>query len=214
MSTSQIYDQKIHEPAFKVCSSIEIDFMFPNIRSQSICLLTNYKAIVWAAAAVAFPFVPLRLYVRWKVFRRLFIDDAFVVLAYLLLLTFSCYWQVRVKSFYVVLEVAAGHALPGPDFRYHYSHYLKVHLICFVLYGFSLWSVKLAFLIFFKRLGHRIRYQYIAWWIVFVWNIVAFIAFMGYANWRCMTATPENAEGSMIEVKSAFLRLIFSSHVR
>lgn len=142
---------------------------------------------------------------RWKVFRKFFIDDAFVVLAYLLLLAFACYWQVRLKSFYIVLEVAAGHELPGPDFIHHFYHFLRVHIFATITYGCSLWSVKLAFLFFFKRLGHNIRYQYITWWIVFSWNIVAFIIFLALTNWRCITDSPEKAIGKIIFLQSVLL---------
>ena len=198
---------KVHETTFLV--SVDT-YIFLEIFE-----FTSYKASIWAVTAIALPFVPFRLYVRLRVFRRLFADDAFVVLAYILLLAFACFWQTYAKDLYTVYDVATGVKAPGADFNIHFKRYLNGEVFTIFMYGFSLWFIKLAFLLFFRRLGYQVRYQALIWWCVLAFNVATFIIWMGITNWRCITASAVKAQGTVDRIQySQRRKLTASSHLQ
>lgn len=132
---------------------------------------------------------------RWRVFKKFFNDDALVVFAYIILLVYAIFLQTRTKDTYIVLNLIAGLAPPDDDFPNHYYRYLQGLIFTHFAYALCLWSIKLAFLLFFKRLGRDVRYQAVIWWTALVWNIITFIVWTGIVNWRCNTAGIKEALG-------------------
>lgn len=130
---------------------------------------------------IAFPFVLFRLFVRWKVFRKLFADDAFVVLSYLLLLMYAILWQDRARDLYIVFAVGSGATKAEADYLDHLKRYVTARIVYAFLYPFSLWSIKFAFQLFFLRLGRKARRQMFLWWSVLGCNIIC----LGVPVWRC-----------------------------
>ena len=122
---------------------------------------------------------------RWRVFQKLFIDDALVVFAYLQLLAFAIVWQEYANDLYVIFAVATGQEAPVADMLERVYRFQTAEIICNMLYGFTLWSIKLAFLLFFRRIGHHVRHQNAIWWSVLTWNAIAFVIWIGVINWRC-----------------------------
>ena len=159
-------------------------------------LLTKFKALIWSSAAVAFPFVPFRLLARWRVFHKLFIDDGLVVFAYSLLLAYAIFWQEYADDLYLAVDVARGVRAPPVDIIYRIKRWLNSQVFHVFLSGFCLWSIKLAFLLFFRRLGQKVRHQKIIWWSIFTWNIITFILWMGIVQWQCIATSPAHTIGN------------------
>lgn len=158
------------------------------------------KAIIWASAAVAFPFVPFRLFVRWKIAKKLFIDDGLVVIAYCLLLAYAIMWQNVAYAFYLVFDSLSGR-IPRPTNGFHYLQIeLHVQVTAVILYGICLWCIKLAFLFFFQRLGNHVRRQRTLWWFVLGYNLVSFAIWIALPPWRCIAASPETTMGMYIHL--------------
>lgn len=183
---------KIDESTFKVCW--RNDYVLWTVRDNH--LLTFLKALLWSSAAVALPFVPFRLLARWKVFHKLFIDDALVVFAYLLLLAYVIVWQEYTDDLYVVVRVSTGAEAPPVDIFNRIKRWSVIRMLHVFLSGFCLWSIKLAFLLFFRRLGQKVRYQKPIWWSVLIWNMVTFVVWMGIVQWQCIAISPERAVGN------------------
>ncbi|CAD6588374.1 MAG: hypothetical protein ASARMPRED_003539 [Alectoria sarmentosa] len=122
------------------------------------------KGTLWAGVAVSFCFLTFRVYVRLKIFRRLHIEDPFVLAAWLMNLANTIVWQKTAKKLYSVIAVESGQIfMPPPE----YSSYLYIELQSLfaseLLYYTALWSVKLSFLLFFRNLGNNIRRQMLLW---------------------------------------------------
>ena len=122
---------------------------------------------------------------RWKVFRKLFADDAFVVLSCLFLLLYAILWQDRASDLYIVFAVNSGATKPEADYIEHARRYVTARIVYAFLYPFSLWSIKFALLLFFRRLGLQARRQMFLWWCVLGCNIICLGVWYGVPVWRC-----------------------------
>ena len=149
------------------------------------------KVIIWLSSALSLPFVPFRLFVRIKIFKKLFVDDYLVVLAWCLLLAYSASLQRYAVAIYTQSDVSSGRVAPGPDFIDHFGQFLTASVLNVTLQVFCLWSIKFAFLLFFRRLGRNVRYQVVVWWAVVAWNIIAFAVWYGIVTWHCIVPPTE-----------------------
>ena len=154
--------------------------------------IDSLKGAAWAGVILGLLFLVLRLLVRIKVFGRLHADDALVFFAWLLLLISTVLWQTSLDDLYHPIEVSSGRLYPPPaDFAHQKEQYLRKTLAVVFFYYTGLWSIKLAFLIFFKRLGHNVKNQNVVWWIVFVITVASFSACVGTMDFRCLTSSFE-----------------------
>jgi hypothetical protein len=53
----------------------------------------------------------------------------------------------------------------------------------------SLWSIKISFVIFFRKFGEKLRNQRIAWYAVLVFCIASFAVCIGTVDYRCLTSS-------------------------
>ena len=153
---------------------------------KSACWLT-FKAIVWSGTAISFLFVVGRLAARFKQFRRLYIDDAMVVFAWVLLLVIAILWQELAQYVYLFYEVVSGqdHAPPS-DFASKVELYFRSSIGLIILFYSGLWSVKLAFLIFFRRLSENVSGQKALWWCVTIFTIASYFVCIGNIEYKCL----------------------------
>ncbi len=68
------------------------------------------------------------------------------------------------------------------------ERYYKGSIIVFVLFFTSLWAVKLAFLLFFRRLGRNVKSQNVIWWSVFVVTFSSYFVCIGTIQYICLGA--------------------------
>ena len=94
-------------------------------RKTSSTVLTVTKAIVWALTGLACVFYASRMAIRWRVFKRFMLDDAFVTLAILILLAVSIVLSVESRATFVQEDVKFFHMKPPPDFEHLADRYVK-----------------------------------------------------------------------------------------
>lgn len=151
------------------------------------------KGLSWASAAISTVFLAFRLAARWRGQRRLFWDDACSIFAGSLVIITAILWQWAVRDVYYVLNVAAGLAPVQADFAERIFRGLMVSLIVQLFFYTSLFVVKLSFLLFFRRLGSKVRGQGLAWWPALALSVVCYLVSVGDVQYDCsVNATLEH----------------------
>ena len=148
--------------------------------------LTSHQSALWGATAVSALFVVFRVFVRIKVFRRLWVEDAFVIFAWLLLLITAIIWQTQVEALYIQFKLLSGAVLPTPEIEYKQTLYFPCLAAIFVFFYTCLFAVKLSILFFFRRLGARVPGQRIWWWFVLIFNTAVWVTLIGSMGWSCL----------------------------
>lgn len=87
---------------------------------------------------------------------------------------------------YELMNVSAGLELPGPSFFADGERYSRASLAILILFYSTLWSIKLSFLIFFKRLGKNVLRQKLIWWPVFGFTVASYVVAIGVLQFRCL----------------------------
>ena len=149
--------------------------------------------MIWACLGLTFCFVAFRIYVRFHVYRKLFDDDYFVILAWLILLTCNILWHVRktLDIVYLSFYVGYGAEKPTPYYIKHLVNWLRILFAELFLNMIGLWCIKFSFLAFFRRLSHNVSGQKILWWFVTICTIAALAISIGVAYYPCIFATFE-----------------------
>ena len=129
----------------------------------------------------------MRVYARWRTFKRLWLDDAFVAFAWLLALLTAIDWQIVAKLAYRFQAVVSGKFWPPPDtFEKDTENYFKGTLVVLVFFFTSLWAIKLSFLMFFQRLGQNVTGQKKLWWCVFSLTVATYLVAIGVLQYSCL----------------------------
>ena len=100
-------------------------------------------------------------------------------------------WQIHIGKLYYTMNVAAGLELPGPDFVSESQSYFKSTVAVIILFYSSLWSIKISFLLLFKRLGTNVRHQKVLWWPVFGFTLATYFACIGSIQYPCLVRSFE-----------------------
>ncbi|ERF71135.1 hypothetical protein EPUS_08930 [Endocarpon pusillum Z07020] len=148
---------------------------------------TTFLGIVWGSSMVSFLFVIFRGYCRIKRFRRLFLDDALVLLAWILLFITAVIWQTRVYIIYYVWDISVGAISPPPaDLWEKIDKQVHQGIAVTILTLVSLWCVKFALLALFKKMGRKVRRQRVLWWIVFLFTVATLAVSIGVQAYGCV----------------------------
>lgn len=141
---------------------------------------------MWAAVAVSFLFLVLRLTIRVRSFNKLQFDDCLVAAAWLMLLASSIVWQSKAYILYWLYDVVHGKTQFSMDFLDEYSTFMP-HIVTWnVLFYSCLWSIKFSFLMFFRRLRSKVeRWQTIWWWVVFAITLSTWVACIADIDYKC-----------------------------
>lgn len=155
-----------------------------------------YLATIWAFVALSGITLACRLVARFQGPRQLFLDDGLVIFAWLLSLVTAAVWQWAARAMYYIMNVQAGVATYAAD-RYLPSlrDWLNASLIASLFFYTALFSIKLSFLFFFRRLGNKINnFKYIWWGVLFV-TVSCFLASVGNVDYKCLVGTIEQITG-------------------
>lgn len=90
---------------------------------------------------------------------------------------------------YYIMAVSAGLELPGEGFAPLAESYFKSTVAVIVLFYSSLWSIKISFLLFFRRLGKNVRGQKVVWWPVFGFTLATYFACIGTIQYPCLVSS-------------------------
>lgn len=153
--------------------------------------LNNFQGIAWGGTALSFIFVVFRIYVRIKSFRRVYADDFLVVLAWLLLLTSAIIWQTQQTSMYTQFRLSSGNVVPTPEILAAERTFLRTEVATIFMFYTCLWSVKISVLIFFRRLGQKVKGHRVWWWCVLALTVATWATCIGDIQYPCLLKSLE-----------------------
>ncbi|KAI9652943.1 MAG: hypothetical protein M1831_006272 [Alyxoria varia] len=142
----------------------------------------QFFAIIWALTSLACTFYASRIVIRWKVFKRFMLDDAFVTLALLLLLAVSILLTIESHPTFVQQDVQYFHKEPPTDYKQLADRYTRAQWANAYIFFCGIWTVKGAFLAFYSNLTHNLPTYRKIWWAIVVFTFLTWIgALISYA---------------------------------
>ena len=158
--------------------------------------------MAWGCVGVSFCFLAFRIYIRLRCFHRLFDDDIFVILAWFILLTTAILWGVNntLDFIYVAYRASFGGVTPPSSFVDGFSDWLRVFFAITLLNICGLYCVKISVLLFFRRLGRRVKGQTKLWWSVSAVTVAGWAITFGVIYFRCSFGTLEYESGELTAV--------------
>lgn len=130
--------------------------------------------VIWVGVAASVFFTILRVFIRLIYFRRLYVDDAFVVMALAILIASAVMYHFMAPTMYLLYALTEENP-PPTDFLEKLIRYLKMQFAVTLLFWTCLWAVKFSFLAFFYKLGQGLRTQKLLWRVVLVFSIFAYL---------------------------------------
>ena len=144
------------------------------------------QGVLWGGTAISLCFLIFRFFVRFKSFHKIYADDYLVLAAWLMVLATAVLWQTQISAMYLNYGLANGVVLPTPEVIADLNTFYKSSLAIDVLFDSCLWSVKLSFLLFFRRLGDRVQGQRTWWWCVLWFTIATYFTCIGTVPYQCL----------------------------
>ncbi|KAL9002679.1 MAG: hypothetical protein Q9188_004405 [Gyalolechia gomerana] len=143
---------------------------------------------IWSGVVISLLCLLVRLYARWRSFKRLWFDDAFVIFAWLMALFTAIDWQIVARYMYQFISITSGQLWPPPaSFVKDTENYYKGSVVVLVFFYTSLWAVKFSFLLFFRRLGHNVTgWHKVFWWSVFGFTVATYLVCIGDIQYSCL----------------------------
>ncbi|KAL9117085.1 MAG: hypothetical protein Q9187_006382 [Circinaria calcarea] len=151
---------------------------------------TAFRAAIGTLLAVALILASARTYIRYRRFRRLFVDDAFLFAAVVGLIIGTIMTYVNIPFIYVQVNVMAGLQAPPADFVEQLVLDQKTQAAATVFLWVAIFGVKFSFLACFRNLVRRLRKMTIWWWCVLAVLIPAAIICMCGFFIACSTFGP------------------------
>ncbi|KAK4182654.1 hypothetical protein QBC35DRAFT_546412 [Podospora australis] len=148
-----------------------------------------YLAVIWTMTGIAIITYVIRIYVRlFKGTRRLYWDDATITLALSMNIATSCIWAYLAPIQDWHLNYAAGLRADPPPLE-DVKRYLLFIVPIQVFFSSILLSVKVTFLLFFRRLRSHTesKWELVYWWVVLLICITGFTCSLGLLPWKCFT---------------------------
>ncbi|KAL8941874.1 MAG: hypothetical protein Q9216_001984 [Gyalolechia sp. 2 TL-2023] len=89
------------------------------------------------------------------------------------------------------MKVSAGLEFPHEGFAQLAGSFFKSTAAMTILFYSALWSIKLSFLLFFRRLGTNVHGQRRLWWPIFGITVATYFACIGTIQYRCLVTSFE-----------------------
>ena len=110
------------------------------------------------------------------------------------------------------MHLTSGLLWPPPkDFVVHTERFYVGQLIILISFYTSLYTVKLSFMLFFKRLERNVHRQEYIWWPVLLFTMATYFVCIGDIQYKCLVRpfeeliatcpTSENIEFRLITLK-------------
>ncbi len=159
-------------------------------------ILTALKAIQWTGVVLSLSFMIFRVYVRLRLFRRLFPDDGFVVAAWLFYVALGIIFQTQINSMWIAINVGSNRQEPlSPEYIERVNVFVRLQIGTWVLSLTALWLIKFSFLLFFRKLGNHVRRQRILWWAVIGFTLASYVVCISLGVFKCWITADANALG-------------------
>ncbi|KAK8050880.1 hypothetical protein PG993_002265 [Apiospora rasikravindrae] len=112
--------------------------------------------------------------------------------AWLLCGLFAILWQIISPPLYIFLNVSSGRLWPPPPaFAEDAIKSWRGQLIITVFFYTSLFTVKLSFLFFFRRLRRNVTKCQWLWWGALFLTVSTYLVWIGTTNYPCMMKSME-----------------------
>ena len=159
-------------------------------------MLTALKAVMWIGVVLSLGFLIFRVYIRLRLFHRLFPDDGFVVAAWLFYVALGIIFQTQINSIWIAIDVGSNwHEQLSPDSTERLIAFLHLQIGAWILSLTALWLVKFSFLLFFRKLGNHVRRQRILWWAVIGFTLASYVVCISLGPFKCWITAEANALG-------------------
>ncbi|KAI9891963.1 MAG: hypothetical protein M1814_002158 [Vezdaea aestivalis] len=154
---------------------------------------TIIVALAWAGVGVAAVLTGLRLWIRISRLKRLFWDDFWHLVAFALLVAsailymFMCPPLLGITKF---TQTGNFGVVDSHFFANTVPWYLRLQFTSMGLFYSCIWSIKLSFMMFYRRFFKDLRDHMIAWWIILAITLLTYLG-----AWLCMmyaTGRPQN----------------------
>lgn len=123
-----------------------------------------------------------------------------------MLLGTAILWQIEAPTLYEQYAVGSGQRPPSQEFIDRDIAFLRTIVPFTILFYSCLWSIKLSFLLFFRRLGSKVIGHNIWWWCVLVVTILTWVACVADIHYKCSLGSFK-----LIESKFASLARILAN---
>ncbi|KAF2688540.1 hypothetical protein K458DRAFT_384721 [Lentithecium fluviatile CBS 122367] len=168
-----------------------------------------FLGAIWGGSALSIVLLGFRLYARFHSFRRLFWDDALVSFAVLLSLLSAIIWQLIYRYMYRHSEMVTGAlSLPVAQANAEIKKYYDGSMAVIAFFYTSLWAVKFAFLIFFKRLGAELTFMRVQWWIIFGFTLLTYCVNFVTLKWDCIAPSLATIEAHCATPHASYRNLL------
>lgn len=126
--------------------------------------------VTWTGAGLGIIFASIRFGIRIKRMKRLLVDDYFVLLALVFLVTNAILQTLQAPHlYYMLLNVT------GPDIVYHALKYTHFEFVIIGIFWSVLWSIKGSFLALFWLISDGLPHYRRVWWGVTTFAVLAYI---------------------------------------
>ena len=149
------------------------------------------QGLMWAGTALSLCLVTFRVFVRLRYFKRVYADDIFILVAWIILLASSIILQTQQGNMYSSFKLSAGQIQPTADILAAEQSLMHATLEVLILFLSCLWSVKVSILLFFYRLGHRVRSLKIWWWSVMGFTVLTWAICIGILPYWCLLGSAD-----------------------
>lgn len=121
-----------------------------------------FKAIIWTADSIAILATACRLYIRARIIRRFYWDDAVHIVAMLCMIIQSAMYSGTRALVDSVRNYQSHQTHIIPNFKL----YLQINISATIVAITCFWAVKLCYMLFYRTL-FRVSDRFMkAWWIV------------------------------------------------
>ncbi|KNG86927.1 hypothetical protein ANOM_005366 [Aspergillus nomiae NRRL 13137] len=144
-----------------------------------------FLGVLWAFTATDTIFVLFRIFVRIAFFRRLFVDDFFVLLAWAIMLTNAIIWQIQGQVLYKLYAISAGQESYTPAVLPMFESFMRYIAPMTIMFYSGLWAIKFSFMSFFFRLDSKVKSHRIWWYVVLVVIGGVYVASVADVDYRC-----------------------------
>ncbi|KAF2832686.1 hypothetical protein CC86DRAFT_401435 [Ophiobolus disseminans] len=153
--------------------------------AQSLVSREAFLRVSWSGFGLATICIIGRLATRLKVFKRLFIDDYSVLLAWCCSLIFSVVWQIQSEHVYAAILRMIGRVPMDSSYLLYFNDFIIVQSPSTICQNLGLWFVKFSFMFFFWKMSNQIRKQRLLWWAVMTYVSITLPIALAMAPWSC-----------------------------
>ncbi|KAF2274028.1 uncharacterized protein EI97DRAFT_382156, partial [Westerdykella ornata] len=141
--------------------------------------------VSWIGTVIATLCVMGRLFTRFRVFRRLLIDDYLVIVALASSFAYAVKWHIQSAGLWTAIAQQNGKLPLDQTYFGNLRIYIRSQTGALICQGIGLWCIKLSFLLFFKTLGNQLKAQRVLWWTVTIFVLLMFPVYMSMPPWQC-----------------------------